>query len=117
VRAEPARLTRALTNLLDNAAKWSPPGRDVTVTVGDGTVTVVDDGPGIPADDQPHVFDRFYRAAAARAMPGSGLGLAIVKQVADSHGGLVAITSSNDRGTSISLTLPVACEATGDGQP
>jgi two-component system sensor histidine kinase MprB len=117
VRAEPTRLTRALTNLLDNAAKWSPPGSDVTVTVGDGTVTVVDEGPGIPADDRPHVFDRFYRAAAARAMPGSGLGLAIVKQVADSHGGSVDITSSNDRGTSISLTLPVTREATGDGQP
>jgi two-component system sensor histidine kinase MprB len=117
VHAEPTRLARALTNLLDNAAKWSPPGSDVTAAVGDGTVTVVDQGPGIPADDQPHVFDRFYRAAAARAMPGSGLGLAIVKQVADSHGGSVCITSSNHRGTSIALTLPITREATDDGHP
>src|SRR5215208_3219806 len=80
VRADRARLERAVTNLLDNAAKWSPEG-------GRGELTVRDQGPGIPEADRPHVFDRFYRAAESRKLPGSGLGLAIVRQVAEMHGG------------------------------
>ncbi|MFJ4874527.1 sensor histidine kinase [Streptomyces sp. NPDC088745] len=86
----PARLTRLLTNLLDNAAKFSPPGAPVEVeltAVGLGVqVTVRDHGPGISADDLPYVFDRFYRAEAARALPGSGLGLAMARQIARAHG-------------------------------
>ena len=83
------RLARAVGNLLDNAVKWSPPGQPVEVAVAAGEVTVRDHGPGIAEEDLPHVFDRFYRAPAARGLPGSGLGLAIVKHVADAHGGSI----------------------------
>ena len=75
------RLSRAVGNLLDNARKWSPPGQSVSVTCKEGVVVVHDHGPGIAEADVPHVFDRFYRSAAARGLPGSGLGLAIVAQV------------------------------------
>ena len=88
VAGVPARLDRAVTNLLDNAAKWSPAGGQIEVRVRDGEVSVRDHGPGHRRDaDLPYVFDRFYRAPAARGLPGSGLGLAIVRQVAESHGG------------------------------
>jgi two-component system, OmpR family, sensor histidine kinase MprB len=83
------RLKIAVRNLLDNAAKFSPEGAPVQVRLRAGELTVRDHGPGIPAEDLPHVFDRFYRAAAARAVPGSGLGLSIVRQVAESCGGTV----------------------------
>src|SRR5207244_6801114 len=73
-----SRLERAVDNVLDNAIKWSPPGGTIDIRLLDGRLTVRDHGPGIPETDLPHVFDRFYRAAAARARPGSGLGLAIV---------------------------------------
>jgi two-component system sensor histidine kinase MprB len=76
-------IERAIGNLLDNAAKWSQAGGEVELQVADGTVTVRDHGPGIGEEDLPYVFDRFYRARAARGMPGSGLGLAIVRQVAE----------------------------------
>ncbi len=87
VRGVPARLDRAVGNLLDNAQKWSPPDAPVEVQVAAGEVVVRDHGPGIADEDLPFVFDRFYRAASARGLPGSGLGLAIVRQVAESHGG------------------------------
>ena len=88
VRAAPARLDRAIANLLDNAVKWGPPSAGpVEVRVRDGRLEVRDHGPGIAAEDLPRVFDRFYRAPAARGLPGSGLGLAIVRQVAETHGG------------------------------
>lgn len=89
VRGAPGRVSRAVSNLIDNAAKWSPPEGEVEIAVRDGTVTVRDHGPGIDPADLPHIFDRFYRSAAARTMPGSGLGLAIVQQVADGHDGTV----------------------------
>jgi two-component system sensor histidine kinase MprB len=100
------RIDRAVTNLLDNAAKWSPEGGIVEVLVGDGSVTVRDHGPGIAPDDLPHVFDRFYRSAQARGMPGSGLGLAIVRQVAESHGGSVLAESASGGGAILRLSLP-----------
>ncbi|UNO39883.1 HAMP domain-containing sensor histidine kinase [Streptomyces sp. MST-110588] len=86
----PARLTRLLSNLLDNAAKYSPPGGPVETALtvredGSLELTVRDHGPGIAAEDLPHVFDRFYRAEAARALPGSGLGLAMARQIARAH--------------------------------
>ena len=87
VRADRARLERAVTNLLDNARKWSPPGGIVHVTVADGELVVRDEGPGIPDADRPYVFDRFYRSPESRRLPGSGLGLAIVRQAAEMHGG------------------------------
>jgi two-component system sensor histidine kinase MprB len=105
VRGTPERLTRAVGNLLDNAAKWSPPGGTVDVSVRDGEVVVRDRGPGIDAADLPRVFDRFYRSASARGLPGSGLGLAIVRQVAEAHGGQVRAANAPDGGASMALVL------------
>jgi two-component system sensor histidine kinase MprB len=98
-----SRLERAVDNVLDNAIKWSPSGGTVDVRLVEGRLTVRDHGPGIPEADLPHVFDRFYRAAAARSMPGSGLGLAIVKQTIDDHGG--SVTAGNAEGGGTLLTL------------
>jgi two-component system sensor histidine kinase MprB len=105
VHGAPSTIERAVANLLDNAAKWSPPGGDVEVAVHDGEVTVRDHGPGIADEDLPYVFDRFYRASAARGLPGSGLGLAIVKQVAEAHGGTVAAERPDGGGTLMRLRL------------
>jgi two-component system sensor histidine kinase MprB len=98
-------IERAISNLLDNAAKWSPPGAEVEVEVRDGQVAVRDHGPGIADEDLPYVFDRFYRARSARGMPGSGLGLAIVRQVAEAHGGEVRAERANGGGTRVVLRL------------
>jgi two-component system sensor histidine kinase MprB len=108
VRGAPERLDRAVANLLDNAAKWSPPGATVEVRVRDGAVTVRDHGPGIAAEDLPFVFDRFYRAADARGRAGSGLGLAIVRQVAEAHGGEVSAAPADGGGALLCLRLPLA---------
>jgi two-component system sensor histidine kinase MprB len=105
IRGVPSSIERAISNLLDNAAKWSPPDGEVEVTVRDGAVTVRDHGPGIAADDLPFVFDRFYRAPTARGLPGSGLGLAIVRQVAEAHGGTVSAEAADGGGTRLRLTL------------
>lgn len=110
VHAAPTAVSRAVSNLLDNAVKWSPAGTPVEVTVRDGTVTVRDHGPGIDPADLPHVFDRFYRAAAARTLPGSGLGLAIVRQVAESHGGTVTAEEAAGGGSLFTLRLPAIQE-------
>src|SRR5450755_461102 len=90
VRGEGDRIARAVANLLDNAAKWSPNGGVIELSLRDGTLTVRDHGPGFHEQDLPFVFDRFHRARDARAKPGSGLGLAIVRQAAEAHGGFVA---------------------------
>ena len=100
----------AIANLLDNAAKWSPPGGEVEVRVEDGAVTVRDHGPGIADEDLPFVFDRFYRSRSARTMPGSGLGLAIVRQTAEAHGGTVTAERAEDGGTRVTLKLAVVNE-------
>jgi two-component system sensor histidine kinase MprB len=105
VHGVPSTIERAVANLLDNAAKWSQPGGDVEVGVDDGTVTVRDHGPGIDDEDLPYVFDRFYRARAARGLPGSGLGLAIVRQVARAHGGTVVAEHAEGGGTRVVLSL------------
>jgi two-component system sensor histidine kinase MprB len=105
VHGVPSTLERAVANLLDNAAKWSPAGGSVEVGVEDGTVTVRDHGPGIDDEDLPHVFDRFYRASSARGLPGSGLGLAIVRQVAQAHGGTVVAEHADGGGTRVVLRL------------
>jgi two-component system sensor histidine kinase MprB len=103
---EHAGLERAVTNLLDNAAKWSPPGGTVTVRLADGVLTVDDEGPGIAAADLPHVFDRFYRSQESRTMSGSGLGLSIVRQVAERHSGTVEAGQSPAGGARLTLALP-----------
>jgi two-component system sensor histidine kinase MprB len=105
VRGVPSTIERAIANLLDNAAKWSPPGTEVELEVRDGVVVVRDHGPGISEEDLPHVFDRFYRARSARGMPGSGLGLAIVRQVAETHGGEVVAERAEGGGTRMVLRL------------
>jgi two-component system sensor histidine kinase MprB len=104
----PQRIDRAVTNLLDNAAKWSPSGEAVEVTVEGGSVEVRDHGPGIPPADLSHIFDRFYRAATARGTPGSGLGLAIVRQVAETHGGSVTAENADGGGALLRLTLQLS---------
>jgi two-component system sensor histidine kinase MprB len=87
VHGEPERIQRAISNLVDNAVKWSPDGGTVEIELAGGGVSVRDHGPGFAEADLPHVFERFYRAGSARALPGSGLGLAIVRQAAEAHGG------------------------------
>jgi two-component system sensor histidine kinase MprB len=85
VRGDPDALERAIGNLVDNALKWSPPDGRIPISAAAGTVEVCDDGPGIPAEDLPRIFDRCYRSAQARALPGSGLGLAIVRRIGEIH--------------------------------
>ena len=106
VTGESAALERAVLNLLDNAAKWSPPLGMVTVRLAQGTLLVADQGHGISDEDLPHVFDRFYRSKESRTMPGSGLGLSIVRQVAERHGGTVRAGRSPDGGAAFWLTIP-----------
>ena len=120
VRAQPTLLERAVLNVLDNAVKWSPPGGTVSVWLQRGacwTLDVRDEGPGISPSDLPKVFDRFYRAQAARSQPGSGLGLAIVQQVVTSHGGSVSASSPPQGGTAIHIELPVVAEQEMDPDP
>jgi two-component system sensor histidine kinase MprB len=106
VHADPQRVGRAISNMLDNAAKWSPRGGSVEVEVGDGRVTVRDHGPGFPDADLDKVFDRFWRADEARGKPGSGLGLAIVQRVAEEHEGSARAGNAPDGGAVVSLELP-----------
>ena len=108
VVGQPDRLDRAISNLLDNAGKWSPAGQTVEVHVVDHEVTVRDHGPGIDRADLPYVFDRFWRAPASRGMPGSGLGLSIVRQVAEAHGGTITAELPADGGTLMRLKLPTS---------
>lgn len=111
VHGDGAGLARAVLNVLDNAAKWSPPGAEVRVRMrrldaGHLALTVDDAGPGIPEEDRQLVFERFYRSTEARSMPGSGLGLAIVRQVVVKHGGTVEAGASDRGGTLITIVLP-----------
>jgi len=105
VRGDPDALERAIGNLVDNALKWSPPDGRIRICAAGGTVEVTDDGPGIPPDDLPYIFDRFYRSATARALPGSGLGLAIVRRIADIHGGTVEAIPLQ-RGVKFRISMP-----------
>ena len=110
VRAQPALLERAVMNVLDNAAKWSPRGGRVSVTLRASDawhLVVQDQGPGIDPGDLPHIFERFYRAQTARSMPGSGLGLAIVKGVVSTHGGRIDVGAADGGGTRVEIVLPL----------
>ncbi len=111
VRGVRSRVARAVTNLLDNAAKWSPRDGVIEVTVGESEVVVRDHGPGIAAGDASRVFDRFWRAANARHLPGSGLGLAIVRDVAEAHGGSVVLERPADGGARFRLRLGSAASS------
>lgn len=107
VTGRPLALERAVSNLIDNAAKFDPDGVEpITVSVRSGRVTVCDRGPGIAHADRPHVFDRFYRAVEARSRPGSGLGLSIVTDVATSHGGVVFAEPREGGGSCVGFELP-----------
>ncbi len=111
VFGESAGLSRAVLNVLDNAAKWSPPGCPVVVKLTQveprrAELTVADAGPGIPPEDRELIFERFYRSTAARSMPGSGLGLAIVRQVVVRHGGTVVAGQSDAGGALLTISLP-----------
>ena len=103
---EPDSLERAITNLLDNAVKFSPPGGTVTVRLVGDRVRIADEGHGIAEADLPHVFDRFYRSDQARNTPGSGLGLSIVAQTIKAHGGWVKAGRSEAGGAEFTIRLP-----------
>jgi two-component system sensor histidine kinase MprB len=107
VRARPAGIERAVGNLVENALKFDDSGGTITVTCVAGRVDVQDRGPGIAAEDLPHLFDRFYRSTAARSRPGSGLGLAIVRDVVERDGGTVQAGNRPDGGAFVGFHLPV----------
>jgi two-component system sensor histidine kinase MprB len=120
VHVDPAAVDRAIGNLVDNAIKWTSPGGAVHVDVANGQVSVTDHGPGVAADDVPHIFERFYRAPAARGMPGAGLGLAIVGQVAQANGGTIGVRTGGDGSTFTLAFAPLASSpltATADLDP
>ena len=101
-------LERAVTNLLDNAVKWSPPGGTIRVQLEGDRLRVADQGPGIAEGDMPFIFDRFYRGDTARQTPGSGLGLSIVAQTITQHGGWIRAGRSAQGGAELTVQLPGA---------
>jgi two-component system, OmpR family, sensor histidine kinase MprB len=107
VHVDPAAVDHAVSNLVDNAVKWSPPGTAARVVVENGRVAVSDRGPGIAPEDLPHIFERFYRAADARGMPGAGLGLAIVGRVAQAGHGTVEVRTGPAGSTFILAFAPL----------
>jgi signal transduction histidine kinase len=110
VQADADRIHQVLVNLLDNAIKFTPPEGRVVVSLGDHAVTVTDSGPGIPVDEIPHIFERFYRGDRSRARQGSdgsGLGLAIAKAIVEAHGGQIWATSEPGKGATFRFTLPL----------
>jgi two-component system phosphate regulon sensor histidine kinase PhoR len=115
-RADRDRIKQVFINLLDNAVKYCPEGSEVRVRLGtDGEsiiVEVADDGPGIPPEDLPHIFDKMYRVEkeGTRAVKGSGLGLSIVKRIVELHGGQIAVESVEGEGTTFRVRLPLAGE-------
>ncbi|MFF3415171.1 ATP-binding protein [Streptomyces sp. NPDC002698] len=114
VRAEPSALERAIVNILDNAVKFSPAGGTIDVRLEGGELTVRDHGPGIPGEELPHVFDRFWRSPDARALPGSGLGLSIVARTVQQCGGEVTLSPAEGGGTIAAVRLPGAPTAPPD---
>jgi two-component system sensor histidine kinase MprB len=118
VRGEADRINRAISNLLDNARKWSPPGGVVEVSLREGVLVVRDHGPGFGEDELGKVFERFYRSERARKLPGSGLGLAIVRQAAEAHGGYARAANAAGGGARMEVffgaPLALAAEATSE---
>jgi len=105
VDVDPAAVDHAVSNLVDNALKWTPSDAAVSVVVANGQVSVTDHGPGIADEDLPRIFERFYRATAARGMPGAGLGLAIVGGVAHANNGTVEVRTG-PHGSTFTLAFP-----------
>jgi two-component system sensor histidine kinase MprB len=105
VHVDPAGVDHAICNLIDNAIKWNSSDGVVQVVVTDARVSVTDHGPGIPDEDLPHIFERFYRAPAARGMPGAGLGLAIVARVAQANDATADVRTGPD-GSTFTLAFP-----------
>jgi two-component system sensor histidine kinase MprB len=112
VKGDTQRIDRAVSNLLDNALKWSPPGETVSVDLHDGVLTIRDHGPGFEEADLPHVFERFYRADDARKLPGSGLGLAIVRQAAEAHHGYATASNAPGGGALLRVSFGPSVAAT-----
>ena len=112
------QLQQLLLNLVENAIKYTPPGGTITLSLrnaeGQAVLEVCDTGIGIPPDDLPHIFDRFYRVdkARSRRCEGAGLGLAIVRSIAASHGGTVLVVSTPGEGTTFTVQLPLTSAAT-----
>jgi signal transduction histidine kinase len=104
------KIKQVLINLVDNAVKYSPPHCAVRVKIANGgetlRVTVEDEGPGVTADDAPHLFERFFRARSAHSTAGTGLGLAIARNLARLHGGDITLDTATERGSRFTLTLP-----------
>lgn len=112
IHGDPRWLHQVITNLLTNAMKFTPAGGRVTIQAGsagpDAVLQVNDTGTGIPADELPRIFDRFWRGRLASQTSGSGLGLAIAAELARAHGGRLTASSQPGRGTRMTLTLPRA---------
>ena len=106
VSGDPARIGRAISNLLDNAAKWSPEGGEIEVEVAGGASRSATTARASPPEDLPKVFDRFWRSDEARGTPGSGLGLAIVQRVAEEHGGTASAANAEGGGALVAIELP-----------
>jgi two-component system sensor histidine kinase MprB len=117
VRGEADRINRAISNLLDNARKWSPPGGIVEVSLRDGVLVVRDHGPGFAEHELGKVFERFYRSESARKLPGSGLGLAIVRQAAEAHGGYARAANADGGGALMEVSFGPALELAAETGP
>ncbi|MFY9189324.1 MAG: ATP-binding protein, partial [bacterium] len=120
VSADRDRLDQVLANLISNAVKFTPPGGRIQVSVtaaADAMVktTICDSGTGIPAEDQPRIFERFYRVdkARSRSLGGTGLGLSIAQQIIEAHGGRIQLASVVGEGTTVSFILPAASHPVG----
>jgi two-component system sensor histidine kinase MprB len=117
VRGEADRINRAISNLLDNARKWSPPGGVVEVSLRDGVLVVRDHGPGFGEHELGKVFERFYRSERARKLPGSGLGLAIVRQAAEAHGGYARAANADGGGARMEVSFGPVLELAAEAGP
>ena len=115
--APPPALERAVSNLVDNAAKFDASSGPIDIEIADGRLVVMDRGPGIAVTDVGRVFDRFFRAEDARSRPGSGLGLSIVREVVERAGGTVEATARPGGGAVVGFRLPVVDGEHGDSGP
>jgi signal transduction histidine kinase len=118
MRGNPIRLRQMLDNLLGNAIKYTPEGGDISIEMKAQSEQVIlrllDSGPGIPPSDQPHIFEKFYRAGnVPKGVGGSGLGLAIVKSIVDSHHGRIWVESLLGQGSTFTVVLPLTQKAIG----